>query len=428
MLDCGLSAEAHCSGGSRGSVGVGGHTLLTGKGAGPKLLAWPNVFALVCLLLALGACAAQTRLSAVPAKQTARASIPGFPDARIFAYDTAGFIAQFEQMRAREAQYFRSVGRPLPPENVLALSGGGDDAAFGAGLLVGLSESGKRPPFKVVTGISAGALIAPFAFLGPEYDSTLKNIFANLHQNDIYNKRPILAAFVSDALTDTAPLKKLIATYLDEQVVQRIAQESRRGRGLFIISTDLDAGVAVVWNIGAIAESGRPQALALIRQILLASAAIPGEFPPVMFDVTVDGVHHQEMHVDGGAINQTFLYPPAFPVGNVDTAIEPGRTHTAYIIRNERIREDWSQVERSTLPIALRAVDTLTISSGLGDLYAIYALARRDGFRFRLAFISDDFNQPHPDDFDHNYMTKLFEYGRARASNGNVWQNAPPGF
>jgi Patatin-like phospholipase len=402
--------------------------LLIGRRAGPKLLGWPNVFALVCVLLALGACAGHARLAAVPAKQTGRASIPGFASARIFANDTAGFVAQFEQMRGREARYYRSIGRPLPPENVLALSGGGDDAAFGAGLLVGLSESGKRPSFNVVTGISAGGLVAPFAFLGPEYDPVLKNLFANLHQNNIYNKRPILTAFVSDAMTDTAPLKRLIATYLDERLVERIAQEYRRGRGLFIISTDLDAGLPVVWNIGAIAESGRPQATALIRQILLASAAIPAEFPPVMFNVTVDGVAHQEMHVDGGAMNQTFLYPPAFPVGKLDTAVERGRTHTAYIIRNGRLREDWSEVERSTLSIAVRAVETLTTSSGVGDLYTIYALTKRDGFRFRLAYINDDFVHPHPDEFDHDYMTKLFNYARAKAHGDNVWQTAPPGF
>jgi hypothetical protein len=364
----------------------------------------------------------------VPAKQTGRASIPGFPDARIFADDTVGFVAQFEQMRAREIQYYKSIGRPLPPENVLALSGGGDNAAFGAGLLVGLSESGKRPSFKVVTGISGGALIAPFAFLGPDYDPILKKIFADLHQNDIYTKRPILAAFVSDALTNTAPLKRLIATYLDERVVERIAQEYRRGRGLFIISTDLDAGLAVVWNIGAIAESGNPQATALIRQVLLASAAVPGEFPPVMFNVTVDGVAHQEMHVDGGALNQTFLYPPAFPVGRIDTAAEPRRTHTAYIIRDGRLREDWSEVERSTLSIAVRAVDTLTTSSGVGDLYSIYALTKRDGFGFRLAFIKDDFVHPHPDEFDNDYMTKLFDYARVKAHGDDVWEKAPPGF
>jgi hypothetical protein len=256
----------------------------------------------------------------------------------------------------------------------------------------------------------------------------LKKIFTNLHQNDLYNKRPFLAAFVSDAITGTAPLKRLIATYLDERLVERIAQEYRRGRGLFIISTDLDAGLPVVWNIGAIANSDNPQATALIRQILLASAAIPGEFPPVMFNVTVDGVAHQEMHVDGGAMNQTFLYPPAFPVGRLDTAVERGRTHTAYIIRNGRLTEDWSEVERSTLSIAVRAVGTLTTSSGVGDLYTIYALTKRDGFRFRLAYINDDFVYPHHDEFDHDYITKLFSYARAKAHSDNVWQNAPPGF
>jgi predicted acylesterase/phospholipase RssA len=208
--------------------------------------------------------------------------------------------------------------------------------------------------------------------------------------------------------------------------VARIAEENRRGRALVIITTDLDAGVQVVWNIGAIAESGHPQALALIQQIMLASAAILAGFPPVMFDVIVDGVAHQELHVDGGAITQTFLYPATVPVGKLNAG-GARRLRTAYIVRNGYLREDWSEVEKSTLSIALRSVATLTTSSGIGDLYRIYALTKRDGIAFHLAYIRDDFNELHPTEFDHEYVAKLFEYGRAKARAGNAWQNEPPG-
>jgi predicted acylesterase/phospholipase RssA len=392
---------------------------------GPMRFGPLHLFSLAGLFMTLTACADRDRLSAVPATATERASIAGIPDARIFVTDSAAFVTVLQKLRERETRYYASIGRPLPAENVLALSGGGDNGAFGAGLLVGLSESGTRPPFKAVTGISAGALIAPFAFLGPDYDPILKKI-TTIEQRDVFIKRPFLAAIVSDAVSDTTPLKRLIATYVDQTIVERIAEEYARGRALVIITTDLDAGVQVVWNIGAIAESRHPQALALIQQILLASASVPAAFPPVMFDVTVDGVAHQELHVDGGAVTQTFLYPATVPLGKLN-ARSTRRDHIAYIVRNGRLRENWTEVEKNSIAIALRSVATLTASSGIGDLYRIYAITKRDGIGFRLAYIRPDFDEPHPAEFDHDYVTKLFEYGRAKGRAGNAWQNDPPG-
>ena len=207
----------------------------------------------------------------------------------------------------------------------------------------------------------------------------------------------------------------------------RIAEESRRGRALVIITTNLDAGVPVIWNIGAIAESERPEAIGLIRKILLASASIPGFFPPVMFDVTVNGFAHQEMHVDGGASMQTFLYPAALQVRKIPNG-GGSRPRTAYVVRNGRLTQGWDEVARSTPAIATRAVATLTTNSGVGDLYRIYSLAKRDGVRLQLAYIGDDFEQPHSAEFDRQYMVKLFEYGRAKARSGYPWRGAPPGF
>jgi predicted acylesterase/phospholipase RssA len=181
-----------------------------------------------------------------------------------------------------------------------------------------------------------------------------------------------------------------------------------------------------VWNIGAIAESGRPEAVELIRKILLASASVPGVFPPVMIDVTVDGVAHQEMHVDGGASVQTFLYPATLQVSKIPNGVTP-RPRIAYVIRNGRLTPGWDEVDRRTASIATRAVATLTTNSGLGDLYRIYALAKRDGLRLPMAYIGDDFAQPHPAEFDHDYMVKLFDYGRTKARTGYPWRSAPPG-
>ena len=390
-------------------------------------LAVPRALFVFILLLVVGACAQLDRLPAVAVADTDRASVTGISEARFLPSDTAALAALGRRLHERESKYFSSLGRPIPPESLLAISGGGDNGAFGAGVLVGWSESGTRPSFKIVTGISTGALIAPLAFVGREYDPLLAEMYTTIDQTDIFERRPLVAGLLSDALGDSTPLQHLLAKYVDANLVTRIAEESRSGRALVIITTNLDAGVPVIWNIGAIAESGRSEAIGLIRKILLASASVPGFFPPVMFDVVVDGVAHQEMHVDGGASMQTFLYPAALQVRKIPNG--GGTTpRTAYVIRNGRLTPGWDQVARSTPAIATRAVATLTTSSGVGDLYRIYALAKRDGVRLQLAYIGEDFEQPHAAEFDRQYMVKLFEYGRAKARSGYPWRGAPPGF
>jgi len=382
---------------------------------------------LIATLLAVGGCAQLGRLAAVSATDTSRASVLGIRDARFLPDETTAITAISRRLYDREVKYFASLNRPVPPEYILAVSGGGDNGAFGAGLLVGWSENGTRPSFKVVTGISTGALIAPFAFLGSEFDPALAELYTTIDERNIFQKRPMLAGVASDALADSTPLQHMIAKYLDERIVARIGEEYQHGRILIIITTNLDAGVPVMWNIGGIAESGHPEAVGLIRKILLASASIPAIFPPVMFNVAVDGVEHQELHVDGGASMQTFLYPATLRIGKIRGA-GPPRAHTAYIIRNGRLAEAWNETERSTLSIATRAVATLTTNSGVGDLYRMYAQAKRDGVAFRLAYIGDDFAEPHPAEFDHAYMVKLFDYARAKARAGYPWRTGPPGF
>jgi predicted acylesterase/phospholipase RssA len=361
----------------------------------------------------------------VAAGDTDRASVDGIPNARFLPDEIGAMNAFARSLYERAALYSASRRRPSTPDYSLAISGGGDNGAFGAGLLVGWSERGDRPNFTIVTGISTGALIAPLAFPGREFDPALADMYTTIDQKDVFRTRPILAGLASDALADSTPLQNMIGRYLDQRLVARIAEESRHGRGLLIITTDLDAGVPVIWNIGAIAESGRPEAVVLIRKVLLASASVPGLFPPVMIDVTVDGVRHQEMHVDGGTSVQAFLYPAALQVGKIPNG--GARPRIAYVIRNGRLTENWDEVERRTASIATRAVATLTTNSGVGDLYRIYALAKRDGLRLQLAYIGDDFTQPHPAEFDRDYMIKLFEYGRMKARSGFPWRTAPPG-
>lgn len=310
---------------------------------------------------------------------------------------------------------------------ILAISGGSDEGAFGAGLLVGWSARGDRPIFAVVTGISTGALIAPFAFLGSEYDTKLRAVYTQISQADVLAKRPLLLAAVgSDALADSSPLRALIARYVDAAMLRRIAGEYGKGRLLLIGTTNLDQSRAVIWNIGAIAQSNHPRARELIVDILLASASLPGVFPPVMLDVAIGGKRYQEMHVDGGVVTQAFLYPPSIRLSDF------GRTGvgeaSAYIIRNGRLNRLEERVERTTLDVTAKALSTMTAAGGMNDLYRIYLTTSRDNVAFKLAFIDQDFLTPYSGPFNTSYMRSLFAYGYAKGRAGFRWRTVPPGY
>lgn len=381
-------------------------------------------------MLVVAACATPDRVAAVPSALTARADT-GIPDARFFPdRDPAPFVAAAQASYQRELDWRRRSGEtgPLPPADFLTISGGGGDGAFGAGLLTGWSQSGTRPEFKLVTGISTGALIAPFAFLGPKYDPILKETYTQVSDQDIFRQRNFTAALWNDAMADTAPMAEMVDRYVTRELLDAVAAEYAKGRLLVIGTTNLDSREPVYWNMGAIASSQDPQALALFRKVVLASAAIPGAFPPVMIDVTVDGQAYQEMHVDGGATRQVFMYPPSLNLRDLASEANAQRVRRLYIIRNARLDPDWASVDRRTLSIANRAVSSLIQTQGIGDLSQIYLTARRDGIEYHLAYIPPDFTTPKTAEFDPVYMTALFELARSRGLAGYPWDHYPPGF
>jgi hypothetical protein len=238
----------------------------------------------------------------------------------------------------------------------------------------------------------------------------------------------LTAALFDDAMADNAPLFKTISHYVDDRMLAGIAQAYDAGRLLLIASTDLDAQVPVIWNIGAIAKSGNPKAADTIRRVLLASAAIPGAFPPSMIEVTMGGKTYQEMHVDGGAFAQTFLYPSALTRNRAQRKRtgQPVVEARAFIIRNGRLDPEWATVERRTLGIAGRAISTMIASAGYNDVIRIYAITQRDGIDYNLAFIGSDFNQVLPSPFDSAYMRALYDYAFQRARRGYDWAKKPP--
>jgi predicted acylesterase/phospholipase RssA len=351
----------------------------------------------------------------------------GIANARFFADgDPEAMIEEGVRSVEREQAALRAAGKStarLPPVDYLAISGGGDNGAFGAGLLNGWTQTGKRPEFKMVTGVSTGALIAPFAFLGPDYDPTLREAYTTMTADRIFGRRNLLAVLFSDAMADTGPLATLIASFADQAMLEAIAREYRKGRLLFVGTTDLDAERPAIWNIGAIAASGHPGALELFRKVLRASAAIPGAFPPMMIDVEVDGSKFQEMHIDGGAIAQLFLYPPSVDIAASGTE----RQRTAYIIRNARLDPHHEISERRTVVIAARAIQAMLVASGRNDVVRTYFVARRDKVDYNLAYIGRDFTVEKSAEFDQAYMRALFDYGYHQAIDGQPWHKAPPG-
>lgn len=383
------------------------------------------------LLVLQGCSMAPPRLPAVPSALTTKAEIPGMPGVR---YVAGGDVAELnraalESLR-REQDYLARQGHqgPLPPAVFVAISGGGDNGAFTAGLMNAWTATGTRPEFKLVTGISTGALIAPFAFLGPKYDATLKEVYTTLSPKDVLEPRSFFAGVLGDAMADNAPLLRLTRKSVNAEMLKEIAAEYAKGRWLLIATADLDARRPIIWDMGKIATYGGPEALDLFVKVMIASASIPGGFPPMMLDVEADGKRYQEMHVDGGIMAQVFAYPAVIRVNEQAAAAGVTRERRLYVIRNARQDTDWADVERNTMSIAARSVASLIHSQGIGDLYRIYATAQRDGVDFNLGFIPSSFNVPHKEEFDNAYMRALYDVGYEMMLKGFPWLKAPPGF
>jgi hypothetical protein len=389
---------------------------------------------LVISVMVLQSCAPLVRQAAVPTGLEDQAQVPGLPDVRYRignAKDMAAVAQEGVESYRREQEQLAASGRSgqLPPAVFLAVSGGGDNGAFGAGLLCGWTAAGDRPEFKLVTGISTGALIGPFAFLGPSYDAQLKDFYTNVSPKDIMEKRSLLSALLSDAAADNRPLWGLVEKAVNQKMMDAIAAEYKKGRLFLVATVDLDARQGVLWNMTRIAASGNPKALELFRSILISSAAIPGAFPPVMIDVEAGGQKYQEMHVDGGTMAQVFLYPTAISVKELERKEHAeARERKLYIIRNTRLDPEWAQVDRRTLSIAGRAISSLIQTQGIGDLYRIYLTAQRDGLDYNLAYVPSSFNVPKKEDFDTEYMRKLFDVGYDMALKGYPWQKTPPSY
>jgi predicted acylesterase/phospholipase RssA len=312
----------------------------------------------------------------------------------------------------------------------LALSGGGANGAFGAGFLAGWTATGRRPVFKVVTGVSTGALMAPFAFLGSEYDAALHEFYTTTATRDIFAMRSLLISLLrGDSLAYTGPLAALITRHVDAELLRRVADAHQRGRRLYIGTVDLDSQQFVVWNAGLIATRGGPQALDLVRKIMLASAAIPIAFPPVFFEVEVDGRRYDEMHVDGAVAASVFLNASVFrPTLIRERVGRDAAREDIFVIHNGKLSANPSPTPRSLRGIASRVIEASVRAGVVNDLIRIFAFAQRDQASFHWVTIAESVELEAAEVFDPVKMAKLYDIGYWTARAGPEWNVRPPGF
>ncbi len=394
--------------------------------------AWPSVALRLTLALAAPVVAAAcvnsaTVRKAAPADTIAEALPEGVAGLQ---FDTAGVTP--ERLEVGRTTYTDVMRRKWEAEgsppagvrsDILAISGGGPDGAFAAGLVTGWTIGGGRPRFDLVTGISVGALIAPFVFAGPDYDPTLEAIFTQLGTDNVAEFAPVSALFGALGLADTTPLRRTIASYVDKRLLERVAAEDRSGRSLLIGTTDIDRSAPVIWDMGAIAKAGL---IELFRDVMLASASIPGAFPPVGIEVEIDGETYTEFHVDGGVTHNVIVWPSGFDAV-VSTDLPFPVRQTIWLIQNNTLTPDLPPVESDLASIAARSLSTLIRSQSVGDIEAIHRAAMTTGSEFRLVFVPAEMDIPGATSFDREAMRRLFTFARDDAADGLDWLSGPPG-
>jgi hypothetical protein len=363
-----------------------------------------------CTALIAG-CATVARIPYTQQEQQL-AVVPGIPDARVWADDPA---------LAKRSPIINLQMRERPA--ILALSGGGADGAFGAGLLTGWTQRGDRPRFTIVTGASAGALIAPFAFLGSGYDEVLSTVFSSGEFEGFLKFQGVRGLF-GTGLFEAAPLRALIAKHVTPEILAAISREYQAGRRLYVVTTNLDAQRTAIWDMGRIAASPDPAAPDLFRKVIEASASIPGIFAPVLIDVEAEGKRFAEMHVDGGITANVLVVPEAMLLSN-RPILPAGTRPRIYVILNGRLGPDFEVVKASTLPIAIRSFETSVRANTRNTLLASYEFIRRRNWNLLLASIDDSFPSQASPGFDTTYMKGLFEFGLEQGRTGAAWRRGP---
>ncbi len=389
-----------------------------GKGAD---MGFPKIGFLLGVVVVVGGCVSVKRLPPPPDYEVL-AEIQGIPDARFWGdaapSDASERIAAMRRQLESDPSY-----HPGDRVDFLAISGGGQKGAFTAGLLAGWTAAGTRPQFRIVSGVSAGALIAPFAFLGPEYDADIKDMYTLFPTRKVLKKHYVRGLLSGDAVADNAPLRAIIKRYFTPVEMGKIAEEHDRGRRLFVGTTYLDAERPVIWDLGAIASSGAPGAYELMVDILLASSAIPGVFPPVYFEVERNGRSYDELHVDGGVTRQSFILPAAFRLKDAMHLAKMNGPARIFLVSNARLRPEGQPVKPTSIHILRQSISTLLRAQGFIDMTQIQLDSQLEGIAFQAAFIPADFSAEPDELFDPVYMRSLYDLAYRKALSGYPWSD-----
>ena len=387
----------------------------------------PSSRVVFALLLLVASCGWPSRFASRGRTQTEMLPISGFEDVRaVDGYPDAAFQASFD----RAAEQF--AASPAGPDgrrawNMLVLSSGGVNGSFGAGILTAWTRRGDRPDFQIVTGVSVGALMAPFVFAGPRFDDRLEALFRRIEPSDLHREKGVLTSVLWDeSLADNAPLKALVARGVDEELMEAIATQHEGGRRCWVGSTNLDIGRFCVWDLGAIASRRTPRALQLLRDVLVASASIPVVYPPMRFEID----SKDELHADGAITRPLFL-----PQGIFDCHLAAERAgvdwrkvdSTMYVIHNGSLRPSPANVQRDTLAIATRTVTMMSYTMVTEHVLHLYLLSRVYQADFRFHTLPDGLDLS-IDAFDAEDTNRLFLLGQGMMERKQPWLSVPPGY
>jgi predicted acylesterase/phospholipase RssA len=336
-------------------------------------------------------------------------------------FRTLGSDQQFSELSSvivTEQLHATRAGKPL---TILALSGGGTGGAFGAGAVAGLTRAGTRPEFDVVTGVSAGALVAPYAFLGSAWDAQLLDAFTGVAGGNLLQFR-VLGVIFGSSVYSGRPLRQLIDAYVSDEMIRAIAREATKGRLLLVVTTDVASGEPVVWDLGAIAKNGGSSARTLFRDVLVASASVPGMFPPVIIRVSENGLINDQAHVDGAA-TVPFFVPPAL-LQTARSVPGTGRAEVFIIVDGAL-----SEAARTTR-LTARAIFSRSIRVGLSHmllttLELTAATAQLAGADLYYSSVPADYPLPDTFDFSAGIRRPLFQYAFQCAETGRFWTALP---
>jgi len=380
-----------------------------------------HLLIIITCFLVLSGCAHVRH--AVPENLVGTAVVTGMPDIRYYAGKPESLLMRQSLINSfkdeDKSEYLVDGIKTYP---VLIVGGGVSNSAYGIGLMKGWLKEGSRPVFKIVTGYSSGSILATAMFSGKDYEDRLADLFTSISTKDVVKDKSTFAVVFGNSVTSSAPLAKKIDDIVDEDLMVRIAQEYRKGRRLYVGTTDFDAQGFVIWDMGALASKGGPDSVKMFRKIILASCSFPAMLPPVYFQVEAGGKRYDEMHVDGGVMGGIFYINQLME----GSGFKGFRTRL-YVLNLCYMSPHSKQVEDKLVAITSRLIESNGASKMIGDTYRLYAFAMEKGWDYNLAYIPEDFKPYQKEMFDKQEMQRLFKRGYDDAVVGYKWHKAPPG-